>query len=336
MTRRTRLLLGFGLQAAVAVAGGSARGDEASPETARAEFVRGTELVEKAQWAEALAAFERAGHIRAHAVTTFNIGACERAMGRYARAKQTFERALAENEASGRAQLPESLALEIRGYIAEIERLMVKVALTVSLPDASIAVDGRPLELRQAGPQTLAIAGVRRPGPAERAPARAFTVLVDPGLHVFAFSRKGYTDAVVQRTLSPGATVPIHVELERIPATLRIAANREGAQVSIDDRPVGSAPVNVSRAAGRYHVVVRKAGFESYAAVVAVNPGDQVELRASLAPERPSIVRRWWFWTAAAAVVTATAVGTYIAVKPDPTRPPVSGGSLGWKIDVPK
>jgi hypothetical protein len=46
----------------------------------------------------------------------------------------------------------------------------------------------------------------------------------------------------------------------------------------------------------------------------------------------PLIVERWWFWTIAGAVVTGAVVGKYFATRPEPTRPAVDGGTLGWKI----
>src|SRR5262245_25360245 len=53
---------------------------DAAVRDARAEFVRGATLVKSAQWAEALVAFERSSRLVLHHITSFNIGACERAL----------------------------------------------------------------------------------------------------------------------------------------------------------------------------------------------------------------------------------------------------------------
>src|SRR5262245_56196099 len=98
---------------------------------ALAAFVEGTQLVRQARWAQALGAFERAAKIKAHAVTTYNIGACERAMGRYTRARKSFVDALKQNDASGGRQLPDSLASQTRGYLAEIDGLLAHVSVTL-------------------------------------------------------------------------------------------------------------------------------------------------------------------------------------------------------------
>ncbi|HVH46782.1 MAG TPA: hypothetical protein VM925_30780, partial [Labilithrix sp.] len=104
------------------VLSGLARADDTS-ERARAAFLEGTALVEKAQWAEALAAFERARALRAHAITTFNMGACERAMGHYARARGLYAEALDHAGEGAARKLPDNLAREARALLGEIDRL---------------------------------------------------------------------------------------------------------------------------------------------------------------------------------------------------------------------
>src|SRR5262245_30948761 len=54
--------------------------DDPKRTEARALYIKGVDLVEKAQWAEALAAFEASTKLYPHATTTFNVGACERAL----------------------------------------------------------------------------------------------------------------------------------------------------------------------------------------------------------------------------------------------------------------
>lgn len=314
----------------------AARADdpEGSPE-ALAAFVEGTKLARAARWAAALAAFERADKIKPHAVTTYNIGACERAMGQYTRARQTFERAVAQHQRSGGTELPQELQAQVGGYIREIDGLLAKATITLTPGGASVAVDGRPLEAGRE--EKIYLAGTRDPGPGEEAPATSFAVLLDPGAHVFSFARKGFTTAVVNRTLAPGSTMKLELELDKLPATIRVASTPPGAIVTVEGADVGPAPVDVLRPAGTYRVVVKKPGRVNYETVVSVQPGESVQLAATLREDKPSIVERWWFWTAATAVVAGVAVGTYVATRPEPTqtREPVSGGSFGWKVRVP-
>ena len=75
---------------------------------ARELYTQGIALVNAAQWGEALAKFEESSSLRSHPVTTYNVAVCERALGRYTRARITFANALAE--ASEATPLPASMA----------------------------------------------------------------------------------------------------------------------------------------------------------------------------------------------------------------------------------
>jgi hypothetical protein len=308
----------------------SARG--AGEDDARAAFKEGTALVEKAQWAEALAAFERASAARRHAVTTYNIAACERAMGRYTRARRTFAKALAENDASGGKELPASLATEAKGAIDQIDGIVVKVTLAVTPPEAKVVIDGRPLE-KGDGDQLLA--GLRPPGPGEALPKSPSVIVLDNGAHVFTFQREGFADAVLNKTFTPGKSETMDVSLEKLPATLKISSNRPSALVAVNGVDVGPVPVDVLRPAGTYKVLVRDDGYVPYEGSLSVKPGQSSSLKADLVPEKPSIFSRWWFWTAAGVVVAGAATTTYVLTRPEPKRAPVNGGTLGWTVSVP-
>src|SRR3954468_23966675 len=116
---------------------------------ARQKFMEGAALVKSAQWADAETAFEQSARLHPHAVTTFNLGACERAMGRYTRARALFRHALDEHD-KGTGKLPESLLEDARALVNEIDGLLARITVTVEPPDAALAVDGRPLAQAQA------------------------------------------------------------------------------------------------------------------------------------------------------------------------------------------
>src|SRR5262249_36613395 len=157
----------------------------------------------RAQWAEALVAFEGSAKLRPHAVTTYNIGYCHRALGHYTLARDVLLRAITENDASKGAQLADALVAEDRALVGEIDRLLATVAVTLDPPNAEVTVDGRPLLAKDGA----LVAGVREPGKGEAPPSGAFKVLVDPGAHVFTFTRPGFAAQVVNRTVPPGATI---------------------------------------------------------------------------------------------------------------------------------
>jgi hypothetical protein len=289
--------------------------EEATVTRAREQFVRGGAFVREAQWAEALVAFEQSARLKPHPVTTYNIGACHRAMGQYTRARDSFATSLAENQASGGTDLSPTLAAEIKTYLAELDKLVASVDFTVTPATAQVAVDGRPLE--------------------ETSSRSTLRVQLDPGAHVFVFSRPGFADAVRNETFAPGATITLTIDLGRLPATLHVDSNREGALVTINDTDVGMAPVEVPRPAGRYHVAVKKKGFLSYEVDAVAQPGQRVELTAPLKEDRPALTQKWWFWTVAGVVVAGAAVTTYALTRPAAERPLPNGGGLGWTVKAP-
>lgn len=302
---------------------------------ARAAFLEGTALVQKSQWAEAIEAFERANAIRPHAVTTYNLGACERATGQFTRAYVHFKAALAEPSAAGDNGLPPNLVADAKAFLGELERILVRVAIHVEPQGATLAIDGRPLEPIDSRAAPPLLSPSRRAGPGELPPTERFTVLLDPGAHVFVFARKGFSNAVVSRTFRPGDNTEVGVSLDLLPATLRIDSNRPHAVISVDGVDVGPAPVELKRRPGAHDILVRERGFTPYVTRVSLLPGEETRLDAPLIPEKPSLLSRWWFWTAAGVVVAGAAVTTYALTRPDPRRPEVSGGTLGWSVGAP-
>lgn len=297
---------------------------------AREAFLRGVELVKAARWGEALSAFEASSKVRSHPVTTFNIGACQRAMSHYTLARVTLRRALAEQRPG--SELPPNLISDAKGFLEEIESTtLARVEVSIRPGGAAVAVDGRPLarDPGQSGTPVL-MAGVLGPGKGRVPPAQKFELLLDPGVHVITLSRKGYADAVLNKTYGSGRQTPLSIELTRLPATLRISANVPDAIVSVNGADMGPVPVDVLRPAGTHRVIVRKSGYEDSETVVTVSAGEQSDLRAKLAPESIPLTKRWWFWAGAGAVVVGGAALTYALTRPDPQPPPYDGGNTGW------
>jgi hypothetical protein len=294
---------------------------------ARQKFVEGAALVKNAQWADAEVAFEESARLHPHAVTTFNIGACERAMGRYTRARALFRHALAQHD-EGATKLPPSLLDDARALVSEIDGILARAAVTIEPADAAIAVDGRPLA--EAEPGTL-VAGMLPPGPGQAPAGAKFTLLIDPGPHVFTLARKGFSDVVINKSFAPGAHAELALQLDRLPATLHVSANRAGASVSVDGKDVGTAPIDVQRQAGSYQVTVQKPGFAVYQTHLTVRPGEAANLTASLEVQKTPVYKKWWFWTAAAVVVVGVGVGVYFGTR---EPPPIDGGGLQWAVKV--
>jgi hypothetical protein len=300
---------------------------------ARRLFSTGTQLVREARWHEALTAFAASYARVRHPVTLYNVGACERALGHYTRARDAFARALASgSDPDDGGPPPAALAGELRALLAELDGLLVRAAVTLEPPDARVAVDGRPLTPDPAAPGRL-WAGLAEPGPGAPLPAARVELVLDPGLHLVTLQRPGYADAVVRIAFAPGERRPLRLALDLLPARLSIVSNRPRTVVTVDDVDVGVAPLELSRPPGRYRIALRGAGLVPYRTEVTLAPGQELTLRGTLADVRPSILRRWWFWTAAGVVVTGVALGAYFGARAAET-PRVDGGGLGWAVSL--
>ncbi len=293
-------------------------------------FSQGVEAHNQAQWAEALSAFEQAYAIVQNAIISYNIGYCERALGHYVRAQRAFKRALAENDSKGGTVLSPEIKSDTEGFLQEAEQLVVKATVKIRPLEAAIVVDGRPIG-KTPDPNVFA-ASLEPPGPGAPAPAETFTLLLDPGNHVFILSLKGFKDAVSNQTLRPGEALELNFELDKLPATIRISSDVEGAVVRVGPVDVGPVPVDVKRAAGTYPVVVQKEGYVPYETTLTVQAGEEAKIEAVLPKAKLNVAEQWWFWTAIVGALGTAAVVTYFAVRPEPEPPPFDGGNTGWVV----
>jgi hypothetical protein len=308
-----------------------AAGSEAPPTAegpavvaARDEFKKGIAFAKDTQWVEALGAFERAQALHENSVIAFNIAICHRALGNYTLARAGFA---ASASASGDRALPPSLQEEARADVAQIDGLLVHAAVTLDPPDATISVDGRPL---QKDNDTFT-AGVLPPGAAAAVPNAAFELVMSPGSHLITIAKAGYGTATVTRVFANGEHTKLPLSLSLLPATIHVSATQPDAVVTINGADVGMAPVDISRHAGSYHVRLLHQGFEPYESDVTVKPGEEANLRAALLAEKIPVYKKWWFWTGAAAVVLGGVLITYELTRD--TRPPAyNGGSTGWVV----
>jgi hypothetical protein len=306
-------------------------------DAAETAFNRGTEQARATRWNEALSAFEEAQRLIPHPITLFNIGASERALGRYAAARETFTKCL-EQDRKGPLRLPDRLRDDANGFLKEIEFLLVRVEVTVEPTGASLAIDGRPIAKRtpEGSDAEVWVAGVAAPGARALVPP-SFSLEVDPGRRVFTFSRPGHTDGVVVRDFDPGSRPKLALSLNELPATIQILSNEPGSLVTIGGRDAGPAPVTLLRPAGQYKVIVEKDGFVTAETELTVKAGEESTFRATLPVDEPSVLETWWFWTLTGTALAGVGVATYFLAReePPPQRATIGDGSLGWRIPLP-
>lgn len=289
----------------------------------REAYVRGVELSREEQWGDALVAFKQAAASRDAPKVRFAIAYCLRALGRYVAAREMAKRVSKDLTGLAPFQIE-----DLRAYLVEFEQALVRVEVTLEPAQAKLVVDGRPL---QASGDVM-LAGIAPPGPGKSPGKSRFTVVLDPGVHLFVASRPGHEDVVLRKSYRRGAKAKLDLRLDVLPATVAVKSQPEQAIVRLDDREVGLAPIEFERPAGRYKLEVVLDDHESYSTELDLAAGQRADLTAKLEPEEPSVLETWWFWTAAAAVIGGGVVITYFATRPEPEPPPYDGGSTGWVV----
>jgi hypothetical protein len=291
----------------------------------RGAYQRGITLAREEQWSDALSAFEEAAAARDAPLIRFNIAYCERALGRYVAARNGLRRVLADTTGLDAAQVEDAKA-----YLAETERLLVRVAVRLDPEAAALAVDGRSLVPDDADAGAYLALGKAGDGdPMNRA---AFVVVLDPGAHLFRATREGHEDALVNRSFRAGDNASLDLRLDLLPATVALRSEPAQAIVTLDSRELGVSPLDFQRGAGSYKLEVARRGFETYRATLDLQPGQHVDLTAKLNPYTEPLTKKWWFWTGAAVVVAGGALLTYALTRPSPQPPPYDPGNTGWLV----
>lgn len=199
-------------------------------EEARRAFQEGIALAKQQRWAEALEALQRSDAMHPHAITTYNIGYCERELGHLTRARKQLSKALADHRARGSVELPSDLQAAAQEYLIEIEQRLARVL--VSITPGAVAVDGSPLELAGSGPAyPVLLAGTRESGPPEVPPSFSFEVLLTPGEHRFVLAVKDHADVSVSRTFAPGSKTTLTLRPPELSPAASTAQPKPQAQL---------------------------------------------------------------------------------------------------------
>lgn len=237
---------------------------------ARSAFQQGIVLAKAERWALALQALERSNELHPHAITTYNIGYCERQLGHLTRARKLLAKSLTDHRARGEVELPADLVSAAQTYLSELDPQIARV--TVTITPGAVAVDGRPLELGESvGPRPVLLAGTRGVGQGEVPPASTFEVLVDPGTHVFVLSVKDRADVIANETVAPGSQISLELRLPEPTANPKAPAPLPEAEPSPTEKHnrvpvfvalgIGAAALAVGTASGLL-AFAQKSGVE--------------------------------------------------------------------------
>lgn len=271
-------------------------------DAARAAELRklGNEAMDHLEPARALGYYSEAYGLTRDPALLYNKGRALQALENYPEALDAFE------------EFAQKATPELRAKVDGLEKLIDDLRRRIGTLEIVCNVDGGELRVKDAkGERVL---GKLKAGD-------RFRMLA--GKKEISISREGYFPEA--RTIDvPGggiARVDVTLASKAVGGRLRVSSPVAGALVSVDGRPIGVAPADVSVNAGAHRVVVQRDGYETAETTALVETGEERRVDVPLA-QRSSVFGRWWFWTGVGAIVAGGVVTTIVLITP---RSPDSG-----------
>lgn len=297
-----RSVLALVVLAEVAHAGAASAQAAKPPKTEAARLKKDADaLMDQDKYVDALALYARAYELTADPALLYNQGRALEAMGEYAEAIDKLERFEREASPALRAKVPglKDLLVDLRGRIATL-------VVTTNAPNARLLVREKAI-------------GTLTPGKETRLRTRTGAATVE----VVA---EGFTSFKKDIDLVSGAPIKIDAQLQPKKAEpLLVVRSRPSADIAIDGRAIGRAPLELHLPAGPHLLVADAEGREQQKVKMMLALGDRRELDIEL-PKTPGITSRWWFWTGIGVVVAgATATILALEIEKSPTKSSFGG-----------
>ena len=241
-------------------------------------------LMDQDRHADALALYARAYELTADPALLYNQGRALESLGDYPEALEKLERFDREASPALRARVPglPDLLADLRGRIATL-------VVTTNAPGARLLVRDK-------------AAGTIDKETRIRTRAGSATIEV---------VAEGYVPFKKDIDLAGGGVTKVDARLSpKKSEALVIVRTRPSANIAVDGRPIGRAPIELHLAPGQHTLVAQASGRESERVPMTLAAGDRRELDLELR-EPPGVLSRWWFWTAVGVVVAGGAAGAY-------------------------
>ncbi len=267
---------------ALIILAGRASGQEADPaeEKAREHFENGILLVEAENWEAAIVEFEASIELLPTAGAHFNRAMCLKALHRYNDALAAFEAFLEKYDPDP----SDARRQEAEASIQEIESLLGSIFIEVNVDGAEILVDSKLV-----GKSPL-------DGP----------VPVSPGVHTIEVKADGFIPEEKDLKVASDQIREVEIYLSAIPQVgfLTVESSVDGAQVLIDEKPVGEAPYKSELSVGKHTVTVEKKYHKPYSTSVNLELGQNRFIDATLQSRRT--VHKGWFWGMTGLAIAST------------------------------
>jgi hypothetical protein len=160
---------------------------------AATRFKRGLQLFDEGDYTLALVEFERAYQLAPNYRALYNIALVNMQLGRYADATRTFEQYLHD----GGDAIPPERRTQVSNTLNELKVRTATVDISINVPNAEVALDGKPIE------------STRLHGP----------TLIDAGEHTLRATAPGYQAAFKTVTLAGADKVAVKLQLVPVPPT---------------------------------------------------------------------------------------------------------------------
>ena len=274
------------LAVAVLLFAAAARADEpADAQQGRAAELKtsGDAAMEALRYADVLAAYEEAYAVTKSPALLYNMGRALQALNRFPAALEKLEAFDREAPVDLKQRVPRLAQL-----IAEIRQRVATVTIRTN-------VDGARIVVRET------VVG--------RSPLGS-PLRLTSGKAVVELEAEGYFPRRETVDLPGGGALALEMPLFSRSTTgiLGVRASAAGAEVFVDGRRAGIAPLETNVTGGVHRIVVTHPDHADYETSASVAAGGRKDVTASL--ESPSVVSRWWFWGGVGTAVAAGAVVT--------------------------
>lgn len=255
----------------------------------------GDEAMEALRFADALAAYGDAYAVTNNVALLYNMGRALEALNRFPEALEKLTAFDASAPPELKARVP-----RLPQLIADLRKRVATLVIRTNVDGARIYVRSTVV-----GKSPLAAPLSLVAGPAE-----------------IEIDAEGYFPAKKTLDLTGGTEQTVSLDLFSRATTgvLIVKASEKGAEVLVDGKRIGIAPIELNVEQGTHRITVRHPEFRILETTAVVPAGSNKTVNASL--QSKSVATKWWFWTGVGAVVAA---GTAITVAAVTERSPDAG-----------
>jgi hypothetical protein len=245
----------------------------------------GDEAMESFRFADALAAYNDAYAITKDVVLLYNMGRALQALNRFPEALDKLE------------AFDQAASAELKARVPRLPKLITELRQRVSTLTIKTNVEGARVVVRNTILGKAPLAG---------------PVRLTAGAAEIEIDAEGYFTGKKSVDLPGGSGITVDLPLfsKATTGVLLVNASAKGAEVLIDGKRIGVAPLEINVSKGPHRVTFRHPDFRLYETRTIVEAGRTKRIDAALQPV--SILTRWWFWTGVG-VVAATGAAFAIA-----------------------